>query len=186
MPHARQKNAIGRERTELFAPSGMPLDRIDATILRQLQHDSRVSAQSIADRTGLSNSGALSRLHRLEQTGVIRRFTIEIDEIVFESWPTILVELSLTKSGRRAHSEVQAAINAQPEIIEATEVIGDYCYLLSVALPSPAHWTSVQWRLDPTATLIRKALPRLVGRKLKRSGLHPLLCQVASVPNQGD
>jgi DNA-binding Lrp family transcriptional regulator len=172
--HSAQVARLQRD-TTLFAPSGMRLDETDHAILRLLQTDARITVQAIAEEIELSHSGALHRVKRLEESGTILRHVAEIDETVFEVWPMLFVEIVLTTAGRLAREELDAAIAAAPEIIEAVEMIGKCDLLLKVALPAPVYWASLQKRLDPTAALIDKARPRLVGRTIKRMGVHPLL-----------
>jgi DNA-binding Lrp family transcriptional regulator len=161
--------------TTLYAPSGLRLDETDMAILRLVQTDARITVQQIADEIELSHSGALGRVKRLEDSGAVRRHVAEIDETVFEAWPMLFVEIVLTVAGRLARAELDAAIAAAPEIIEAVEIVGKCDFLLKVALPAPVDWASLQHRLDPTAALIDKARPRVIGRTIKRAGVHPLL-----------
>lgn len=167
--------ARSHRQTTLYAPSGMQLDETDLTILRLLQADARITVQAVADHVGLSHSGALSRVNRLQDSGAIVRHVAEVDETVFEAWPMLFVEVVLTSAGRMARVELDIAIGNAPEIIEAVEIVGKCDFLLKVALPSPVHWASLQKRLDPTATLIDKARPRVIGRTIKRVAPHPLL-----------
>ena len=153
----------------------MQLDETDLAILRLLQADARITVQVIADQIGLSHSGALNRVNRLYDSGAIVRHVAEIDETVFEAWPMLFVEVVLTSAGRMARGELDIAIGNAPEIIEAVEIVGKCDFLLKVALPSPVHWASLQKRIDPTATLIDKARPRVIGCTIKRPGPHPLL-----------
>lgn len=53
------------------------LDGIDQSLLAALKQDSRQSVTSLASRIGVSRVTVQSRLQRLRDTGVIRRFTIE-------------------------------------------------------------------------------------------------------------
>lgn len=161
--------------TTLYAPSGMRLDETDHAILRLLQTDARITVQAIAEEIELSHSGALHRVKRLEESGAIRRHVAEIDETVFEPWPMLFVEVVLTSAGRMARAELDIAISNAPEIIEAVEIVGNCDLLLKVALPAPVYWASLQRRLDPTAALIDKTRLRVVGRTIKRAGVHPLL-----------
>lgn len=56
-----------------------PLDHIDSEILTTLREDARIPYQTLGDRVHLSANAAADRVRRLVRTGVIRRFTIEID-----------------------------------------------------------------------------------------------------------
>lgn len=51
---------------------GRALDSIDAALVRELQLDGRASAQTLANRVGLSRTAARARVQRLLETGVVR------------------------------------------------------------------------------------------------------------------
>jgi len=55
------------------------LDELDRKLLEILVKDSRTSLKELAAQVGLSSPSVSERLRRLEERGVIRAFTIEID-----------------------------------------------------------------------------------------------------------
>ena len=55
------------------------LDRIDSAILTILRDDARIPYQTLGDRVHLSANAAADRVRRLVRTGVIRRFTVDVD-----------------------------------------------------------------------------------------------------------
>ncbi|TJW78491.1 MAG: winged helix-turn-helix transcriptional regulator, partial [Mesorhizobium sp.] len=55
------------------------LDDLDRRLLEILIKDSRTSLKELAQQVGLSSPSVAERLRRLEDRGVIRAFTIEID-----------------------------------------------------------------------------------------------------------
>lgn len=57
-----------------------PFDRIDSEILAILREDARIPYQTLGDRVHLSANAAADRVRRLVRTGVIRRFTVDIDQ----------------------------------------------------------------------------------------------------------
>ena len=63
-----------------MAATSAPLDRIDSEILSILREDARIPYQTLGDRVHLSANAAADRVRRLVRTGVIRRFTIDIDQ----------------------------------------------------------------------------------------------------------
>lgn len=65
---------------ENMAADSSPLDRIDSEILAILRDDARIPYQTLGDRVHLSANAAADRVRRLVRTGVIRRFTIDIDQ----------------------------------------------------------------------------------------------------------
>lgn len=56
-----------------------PVDAIDRRLLSLLRDDARLSVNELASRANVSRANAYQRLARLRDTGVIRRFTVEVD-----------------------------------------------------------------------------------------------------------
>jgi Lrp/AsnC family leucine-responsive transcriptional regulator len=56
------------------------LDRIDREILGILRTDARIGWGELGARVRLSPNAAADRVRRLVRTGVIRRFTVEVDQ----------------------------------------------------------------------------------------------------------
>jgi Lrp/AsnC family leucine-responsive transcriptional regulator len=63
-----------------MAADSTPLDRIDSEILAILRDDARIPYQTLGDRVHLSANAAADRVRRLVRNGIIRRFTIDIDQ----------------------------------------------------------------------------------------------------------
>ena len=63
-----------------MAAYSSPLDQIDSAILAILRDDARIPYQALGDRVHLSANAAADRVRRLTRTGVIRRFTVDVDQ----------------------------------------------------------------------------------------------------------
>lgn len=63
-----------------MAADSTGLDRIDSEILSILRDDARIPYQTLGDRVHLSANAAAERVRRLVRLGVIRRFTVDIDQ----------------------------------------------------------------------------------------------------------
>jgi len=57
----------------------VPLDGVDRRLLDALVTDARTSVHALAARANVSRSTAYQRLNRLQESGVIRRFTVDLD-----------------------------------------------------------------------------------------------------------
>ncbi len=55
------------------------IDEIDNQILNILQDDARISNAELARRVGMAASAVLERVRKLEQQGVIARYTARLD-----------------------------------------------------------------------------------------------------------
>ena len=56
------------------------LDQIDQKIIDLLKKDSRTSFVKIAEEVGLSETAVRKRIKNLQDNGIIKRFTVEVDE----------------------------------------------------------------------------------------------------------
>ena len=57
----------------------LALDDVDRAIVGELRNDGRVSVNELAARVRVSRANAYQRLNRLRETGVLRRFTVDVD-----------------------------------------------------------------------------------------------------------
>lgn len=55
------------------------IDEVDRVILSQLEIDSRLSFKDLAAKVNLSANAVAERVRRLQERGIIRRFTIELN-----------------------------------------------------------------------------------------------------------
>ena len=63
-----------------MAVESVALDGIDSAILGILRDDARIPYQTLGDRVHLSANAAADRVRRLVRTGIIRRFTVDVDQ----------------------------------------------------------------------------------------------------------
>ena len=59
------------------------IDQIDRAILGVLANDARIGWSELGARVGLSANAAADRVRKLRRSGVIRRFTADIDQAAF-------------------------------------------------------------------------------------------------------
>lgn len=166
-----------RSRTpRLFAPSGARLDPVDLELLRRLQEDAHIQNQALARTLGLSASGCLKRVRRLEEGGAIKGYVALADESMFTSWSMLWINIKLRRRAHTRREAFEAALRASPEVIEAHIVAGRFDYILKIALPSVSAWDALRERLDPENGFIKSVdvLPGL--RTAKEKSPHPLLC----------
>ncbi|MDO5048575.1 MAG: Lrp/AsnC family transcriptional regulator [Actinomycetaceae bacterium] len=74
------------------------LDETFLKILDELRKDSRISVAALAEAVGISRSNAYSRLNALIESGVIERFTVEINPRLVGKKVSALVFVSLDQS----------------------------------------------------------------------------------------
>ena len=71
------------------------MDAIDYKILKILQKNARETASNISKEIHLSVSAVIERIRKMEETGVIKEYTIIVDEKKTGNEMTALMEVSL-------------------------------------------------------------------------------------------
>lgn len=72
-------------------------DEITARLLSELRQDSRISNAELAQRVGLSPSSCWRRVRTLEETGAIRRYTVDLDDEVLGQQFKAIVHVNLVR-----------------------------------------------------------------------------------------
>ena len=109
------------------------LDDLDRNIVGILADDARISLKDLAQRVGLSSPSASERLKRLEERGVIRGFTIDIDPAMIGYTLQALVRIRPLPG--KLHV-VQKLIEDIPQVSECDKVTGDDCFIARLHLRS--------------------------------------------------
>ena len=104
-------------------PGGMILDETDRRIISVLQTDARASMRSIAEKAGVSLGTVSNRVHRLEDTGVIRGYTVQLNPELSGWELTVVIGLRIQK-GRLI--EIQEKIAQDNRIYSAYDVTGEF------------------------------------------------------------
>jgi Lrp/AsnC family leucine-responsive transcriptional regulator len=71
------------------------LDDTDRQILQLLLEDGRRPFSDIADEVGLSAPSVSDRIDRLQEIGLIRRFTVDLDRSLLDEGVPVLVDLAV-------------------------------------------------------------------------------------------
>ena len=101
----------------------MELDRTDRDIIRSLERDARMSLRSVAEEIGVSLGTVSNRLKRLEDTGVVKGYRVEIDPDKVGWGLTVVVGLRIEK-GRLL--ELQRVIAKDSRVLGVYDVTGEF------------------------------------------------------------
>ncbi len=111
----------------------MKLDDADAKIVEALIRDGRMSLKDLAAQAGLSSPGVSERIRRLQERGVIRGFTAEIDPKALGYSLQAIVRIRPLPG--KLHI-VRQLIQEIPEFCECDKVTGDDCFIARLVVPS--------------------------------------------------
>jgi DNA-binding Lrp family transcriptional regulator len=111
------------------------LDRTDAQILQELQHDARLTNVELARRVNLSPSPCLARVRALENAGVISRYVALVNPAAVGFGLSVFIQISLERQVQNTLEQFERAVTRFPEIVECYLMTGDSDYLLRVVVP---------------------------------------------------
>ena len=133
------------------------VDDTDRQILRILLTDSRISLKDLAEQVGLSSPSIAERLRRLDERGVIRAFTIEINPQALGYQLQAIVRIRPLPGKLLL---VQKLVEEIPEIVECDKVTGDDCFVARLFVQSIEQLDQILDRIADkaeTSTAIVKA-----------------------------
>lgn len=144
------------------------LDNTDRRILRELQRDSSLRNDQLAERIGLSPSPTLRRVKAMEQAGILRYVAL-VDAKEIGLGVRMRVDIRLNEQSRDALERFDAAIIAMPEVVECSTMLGEWDYSLTVVARDVDDYQ--RFLLDRLAKLPNIASYRstLVVREVKRT-----------------
>lgn len=140
------------------------LDDLDRRIVEILVEDARISLKDLAQRVGLSSPSVSERLKRLEERGVIRAFTIEVDPAALGY--TLQAIVRIRPLPGKLHV-VQDLIQQIAQFSECDKVTGDDCFVARLHIRSIDELDKILDRIADkaeTSSSIVKAQP--VKRRL--------------------
>lgn len=139
-------------------------DEIDQQLIAALMADSRLSLKALAQVSGLSAPSVAERLRKLEERGVIRGYTLEVEPKSFGYLLQAIVRVRPLPG--RLH-EVERQIQAIPEFTECDKITGDDCFVARLCVRDMEQLDGILDRLNgyaETNTAIVKKTP--VRRRL--------------------
>ncbi len=106
------------------------MDAIDIEILEILKKNSRKTVSQISQSINLSISAVSDRLKKLEASGVIKQYTVILDEEILDRTVTAIIMVALEKPS--ATSEFKEFVLKEKEIIDCYLLAGDYDFALKI------------------------------------------------------
>ena len=105
------------------------LDQIDLKILRELQHEARISFKTIAEKIGVSEGTIFVRVKKMLERGVIKGFTALVDPSAVGKPLTAIV---LVRAQPKTYSGTLEALRKIDDIYEIYDVTGQYYSILKI------------------------------------------------------
>ncbi|WP_424492966.1 Lrp/AsnC family transcriptional regulator [Salinimicrobium sp. GXAS 041] len=136
-------------------------DELDRKILELLKKNSRASFAEISKKIFLSASSVRERIKRMEDLGLIRAYSVVLDQSLMGNTLEVVIMLKIF-SGK--FQSAISEINSCPEVMEAFRITGQHNIHIKVALRDQLHLQSFIDKLlvfgEPTTYLILSNLKK--------------------------
>lgn len=153
------------------------LDRTDRTIVDLLQKNARTSNKALAAAVGIAPSTCSERVRRLEEDGVFRGYSADVDPRALGIGLRALIAIRLRRHAAEEVATFRGHAMALPEVIAISHVTGANDFLVHVVVRDADHlrdlavsgFTSLHEVAHIETSLIfehidKRGLPDLSGR----------------------
>jgi DNA-binding Lrp family transcriptional regulator len=110
------------------------LEAKDRHILAELQVDSRLTMQELAERVGMSSSACWRRVKALEENGVIDRYAVIVDTRKAGFGLSSIVHVSLARHEQKNVDHFIQEVLQHPEVLECFATSGEADFHLRVVV----------------------------------------------------
>ncbi|KOF18453.1 ArsR family transcriptional regulator [Ensifer adhaerens] len=110
------------------------LDAIDRNLLRLLQEDGRRTTLELANRVGLSPTGASQRVKRLFREGYVKAVRAILDPQKVGRGTVVFIQVRLDHTAPHVFERFSEAISKASEVLECHMVIGGFDYLVKARI----------------------------------------------------
>jgi Lrp/AsnC family leucine-responsive transcriptional regulator len=109
------------------------LDDMNRQLLRELQENPRITMSALGRRVGMSAPAVTERVQRLERSGVIAGYRVDIDPAAL-GMPVAAYARIRPVPGQLP--KIAALAKGMPEVSECHRVTGEDCFLVKVHAPT--------------------------------------------------
>jgi Lrp/AsnC family transcriptional regulator, leucine-responsive regulatory protein len=112
------------------------IDAIDRKLIGELQADGRLTLAELGRRIGLSPPAVADRLRRLERTGVITGYGVDVDPRALGYTLGAIMRIRPTA---RLIPKVAELARETPEVVECHRITGEDCFFMKLHVRDVQH-----------------------------------------------
>lgn len=105
------------------------MDKINASIIRALLQDGRISITKLSQKVGLSIPAVTERMRKLEESGIVKGYTAVVDMEKVGLAVSAVVGITAFKPQKE---KLIARLESMPEVAECLHVTGEDSYLIRI------------------------------------------------------
>lgn len=119
------------------------LDRIDHSIIRELQKNSRITVTELAARVGLSKTPCQVRMRRLEEQGYITGYTTLVNQTKLGLSHVAFAQVTLSDTSSKALAAFNEAVKRISAVEQCHMMAANFDYLLKIRTRNMAEYRQV-------------------------------------------
>lgn len=116
-----------------YTPPQGEIDAVNLRILEELQRDPRLTMSELGRRIGMSSPAVTERVRRLEESGVIRGYRLDLNPVALGLPIAAYIRIRPDPGQLPRVAELARQI---PEVVECHRVTGEDCFVLKVHIPA--------------------------------------------------
>ncbi|WP_417566476.1 Lrp/AsnC ligand binding domain-containing protein [Marinobacter sp.] len=147
------------------------LDRIDQSIIRELQKNSRITVTELASRVGLSKTPCQVRMRRLEEHGYITGYTALVNQTKLGLSHIAFAQVTLTDTSSGALTAFNKAVKQISAVEQCHMIAGNFDYLLKVRTRNMQEYRQVLGEEISALPYVLQTSTFVVMENVKDAGL---------------
>jgi Lrp/AsnC family leucine-responsive transcriptional regulator len=155
--------------------SNLLRDSRNVALIRLLQADPRTSISELARRIGMSAPAAKERLLRLEKTGVISGYRLDLNPAALGL--PVMVFIHVRPAAGQLPKVIELA-QSLPQVVECHRITGEDCFIVKVHLDAIEHLDQVLDRFlafgQTTTSIVQWSPVPLRGAPLPAAAAAPV------------
>lgn len=145
------------------------MDDKDLHILRLVQDNARLTAETISERVGLSPAAVQKRLKKLREAGVIEREIAVLSPKKLDRDLTVIVEVLLERENRQQLEEFKKRMRTAPSVQQCYYTTGEADFLLILSVRDIKEYEAFTQEHFFDASNISRFKTSIVMDRVKRS-----------------
>ncbi|WP_133488167.1 Lrp/AsnC family transcriptional regulator [Aliiroseovarius marinus] len=145
------------------------MDDKDLHILRLVQENARLTAETISERVGLSPAAVQKRLKKLREAGVIEREIAVLSPKKLDRDLTVIVEVLLERENRQQLEEFKKRMRTAPSVQQCYYTTGEADFLLILSVRDIKEYEAFTQEHFFDASNISRFKTSIVMDRVKRS-----------------
>lgn len=145
------------------------MDDNDLSILRLVQENARLTAETISEHVGLSPAAVQKRLRKLKETGVIEREIAVLSPAKLGREMTVIVEVILERENRQQLEAFKKKMRDAPSVQQCYYTTGEADFLLILSMRDIKEYEAFTQEHFFDASNISRFKTSIVMDRVKRS-----------------